>query len=218
MNIAAIYSGSDAEATKALYAELERRGEIGVIALNLLRACKASARAKVYRGGNSHGRFKDQAYKKKEWSLRQLCEALVALDDGKGCSTPGCGFPDGRPCIGCNRVVSHGVVAWGWKEDPAQTFHRWVLYVDLLVGQVSFHAAMPIPIASLNGGFPPYKHEWDGQHQSAERIIRYAECVLNGEPFPIEGAPLTTPADTSDRTDKTNAFDDRAVVQAGLFI
>jgi len=217
MNVAEIYAGSDAEATKALYAELERRGAIGVIALNLLRACKASARAKVYRGGNSHGRYKDQAYQKKEWSLRQLCEVLVALDDGKGCSTPGCGFPDGKPCIGCNRVVSHGVVAWGWKEDPAQTFHRWVLYVHLLVGQVSFHAAMPIPVASLNRGFPTYRGDWDGQHQSAERIIRYAECVLKGEPFPIEAAPPAAAGSSKSQAPNSN-LDDRPVVQSGLFI
>lgn len=214
MNVAAIYSGSDAEATKALYAELERRGAIGVIALNLLRACKASARAKVYRGGNSHGRFKDQAYQKKEWSLRQLCDALVPLiDKSKWCSTPGCGFPDGKPCLGCGLTVSHGVVAWGWKEDPAQTFHRWVLYVDLLVGQVSFHAAMPTPLASLNGGFPTYKGEWDGQRQSAERIIQYAQCVLDGEPWPVKRASTPDRTDTTDRP-----YDDRALVQVGLFI
>ena len=45
------YQGSDGEATRALYAELQQRGPVGVIAVNLFRAQKNSARAKVYRGG-----------------------------------------------------------------------------------------------------------------------------------------------------------------------
>lgn len=73
-DIFAIYQASSGEATKALYATLEHRGPAGTIAVNLLRACKASERAKVYRGR----RFKTSAYDKKEWSLGNLCGALEA--------------------------------------------------------------------------------------------------------------------------------------------
>jgi hypothetical protein len=71
-----IYAGSDGEATKRLYAELEALGLVGVIAMNLFRACKASARAKVYRGGGYRG----MAYDKKQWSIGQLVEALIRAE------------------------------------------------------------------------------------------------------------------------------------------
>lgn len=72
-----IYLGSDADATRALYAELEALGPIGVIAMNLLRAQKASERAKQYRR-----RFKGDAYAKKQWSMDNACKAL--LEHGAG--------------------------------------------------------------------------------------------------------------------------------------
>ena len=166
-----IFHGSDGEATKLLYAELEKRGPIGTIALNLFRAQKASSRAKVYRR-----RFKGVAYDKKNWSLQNLCDALTKhADFQRNCSTPGCGYPDGKPCIGCGFVVSHRIMSWGWKEDPAAEYHRWVLYVDLPTGQVSFHSATRLTLRS-------YHNEWDGQHVSAERIIRYVDHVLTGNP------------------------------------
>ena len=43
-----IFQGSDAEVTKAYYAQLATRGAAGELAVNLLRAQKASSRAKVY--------------------------------------------------------------------------------------------------------------------------------------------------------------------------
>jgi hypothetical protein len=103
-----IYTGSDAEATKRLYAELEALGPIGHIAMNLFRAQKASERAKVYRGGG----FRGKAYDKKEWSIGNVCAALLE----HGASMP-----------------------WGWGIDEKQPVHRHVLYVDLPTGQVSFH-------------------------------------------------------------------------------
>lgn len=66
------YQGSDADRTRALYAELEGLGPSGVIAMNLLRAQKASERAKAYRRG-----FKGQAYDKKQWSMDNACKALL---------------------------------------------------------------------------------------------------------------------------------------------
>jgi hypothetical protein len=181
MNVAAVYAGSDAEATKALYARLEERGPLGLIAVNLLRAHKASTRAKVYRGGvRGRGSFKSLAYKKKEWSLRQLCEVLCE-----------------------SAIVS------GWKEDPAQEFHRWVLYVDLPTGQVSFHSAAPIKLPALDGGYRMYSGEWDGQHLSGERIIRFAQTLLDG----------CTPSVVIPATQIDHGFrDDRTLVQAGLFL
>jgi hypothetical protein len=66
------YLGSDADRTTALYAELQALGPIGVIAMNLLRAQKASERAKEYRP-----RFRRQAYDKKQWSIDNACTALL---------------------------------------------------------------------------------------------------------------------------------------------
>jgi hypothetical protein len=103
------YRGSDAERTRALYAELEALGPVGVIATNLFRAQKASARAKAYKGSG----YKGEAYRKKQWSMNNLCDTLNAHDVG---------------------------LRWGWGLDPLQVVHRNVLYVDLPSGQVSFHS------------------------------------------------------------------------------
>src|SRR4051812_42613342 len=106
------YAGSDGKATRELYARLAAMGPAGVIAMNLFRACKCSERAKVYRGGC----YRREAYGRKEWSLKNLCNALVNAGDALG-------------------------IMWGWKLDPEQEFHKWVLYVEIPTGQVSFHAA-----------------------------------------------------------------------------
>lgn len=114
--VVAVYEGSDADATRALYARLFAVGVAGAVAVNLLRASKASARAKLYRGGNSRGRYRDQAYEKKAWALDQLAMMLT-------------------------RHAAELSIAWGWGVDPAQEYHVAVLYVELPNGQVSFHAA-----------------------------------------------------------------------------
>jgi len=106
-----VYQGSDGEATKALYADLEKCGPIGVVALNLFRAQKCSARAKMYRGH----RFKDAAYERKNWSMGLLCDALMAH-------------------------AAELRIRWGWEIDRSETFAPYVLYVELPQGQVSFHA------------------------------------------------------------------------------
>lgn len=83
--------------------------------------------------------FKGKAYEKKEWAMNNLAAALAA----------------------------HGEMRWGWKEDPAQEFHKWVLYVDLPNGQVSFHAA-------ASGEGPIYPGDWDGiRNMSPTRICRF---------------------------------------------
>lgn len=142
-----VYAGSDGAATKALYARLEPLGPAGAVAINLFRAHKASARAKLYRGGGHRGR----AYDKKEWSLGNVAEILAAHAD-----------------------ALH--IRWGWKLDPTQAFHRWVIYVDLPAGQVSFHAA-------ARGEGTDYPGDWDGsREQGPTRICRYVQQVLAGIP------------------------------------
>ncbi len=107
--VTGVYAGTDGDATKALFAKLERLGPIGVIAVNLFRAQKNSERAKVYRG-----RFRGSAYDRKQWAMNNLASILAEHADAYG-------------------------LRWGWGTDPAQSRHRVVLYVDLPTGQASFH-------------------------------------------------------------------------------
>lgn len=140
-----IYAGSNGAETKQLYADLERlASKRGTIAMNLFRAQKASERAKKYRGGiPGKGSYRDMAYERKNWSLKELCKALTGSE-----------------------------FRWGWKKDPKQAFHSWVLYVDLPTGQVSFHSA-----DRYDG--PAYPAEWDGiPKMSPMRIIAFCELVL----------------------------------------
>lgn len=114
MTVLEIYEGSNGDATKGLFNELQLLGPAGELAINLFRAQKASARAKVYRGGRRG--FKGVAYDKKGWAIGNICDALT----------------------------THGAVLgmrWGWQPDPATEGYPWVIYVDLPTGQVSFHAA-----------------------------------------------------------------------------
>ncbi|MGJ5000550.1 hypothetical protein ACQR10_04450 [Bradyrhizobium sp. HKCCYLRH2060] len=109
-----IYDGSDGDATRMLYRDLERLGPMGVIALNLLRACKCSERAKTYRKGPG---YRTEAYRRKDWSIGNLAAALAG-------------------------DVDHGLV-WGWGVDGELQArldpHHHILYVELPTGQVSFH-------------------------------------------------------------------------------
>lgn len=92
------------------------------------------------------GGWKGLAYDRKNWSLGLLCLALKKCSD----------------------------LVWGWKQDEAQAFHKWVLYVELPQGQVSFHAQRPLSTERYAG-------EWDGCRVSAERIIHFVDDVLKGE-------------------------------------
>lgn len=110
-----IYETSDGAETKKFYALLEARGLAGALAVNLFRAQKSSARAKVYRGGvRGHGSYRGMAYDRKDWALRNLCHVLSTQTDG---------------------------VKWGWRRDPNTPGFEWVLYLELPQGQVSFHSA-----------------------------------------------------------------------------
>lgn len=117
MDVKEIFHGSDGEATRALFDELEKHGAIGLVAINLFRAQKSSTRAKVYRGGiRGQGSYRSMAYSKKQWSMDKLCDILS------------------------DKAATLGI-RWGWKKDPKAEFHDWVLYVDLPTGQLSFHTA-----------------------------------------------------------------------------
>lgn len=105
-----VYEGSDGDKTKALYVDLEKVGPIGCIAMNLFRAQKNSARAKVYRGR----RFKNAAYESKQWAMGNLCAILERHADAAG-------------------------IRWGWGRDEDQPVYKDVLFIDLPTGQVSFH-------------------------------------------------------------------------------
>jgi hypothetical protein len=146
-----VFTGSDGDATMALYARLAKLGGAGVIAMNLLRAQKNSDRAKVYRGGNRAGSYRKQAYSRKNWAMAQLCVELLA------------------------HGADAGVSSWGWKLDPqAAGPHCWVLYVDLPGrGQVSFHT-------DVRGQGPDYPGNWDGAvGSSGNRILYFAADVLD---------------------------------------
>lgn len=140
-----IFEGSNGDDTKELYAVLEKLGPVGFIAMNLFRACKCSGRAKVYKGRGS-AQWKGNAYDRKNWSLANLCFILAAHAEPLG-------------------------IRWGWKEDAEQEFHRWVLYVEIPTGQVSFHSEKAMCDVRFAG-------DWDGKHQSAPRIVAWVTQVL----------------------------------------
>lgn len=114
--VLAAYEGSDGDVTKRLYEMLRDRGPIGIVAINVFRACKSSSRAKVYRGGvRGKGSYRDMAYERKAWSINNLASELTANPLG---------------------------FRWGWGRDPASVGFEHVLYVDLpRAGQISLHGA-----------------------------------------------------------------------------
>lgn len=150
MDAMTIYTGSNGDATKSLYAALADLGPQGLIAMNLFRAHKTSARAKVYRGGNGRGSYRAQSYETKAWSLNNLATVL----DQHG--------------------MDLGIV-WGWAEDPDSPIHKWVLYVEIPTGQVSFHTGE-------RGKGPGYNRPWDGvRRQGSNRICSWIGRLFNAQ-------------------------------------
>lgn len=94
-------------------------------------------------------RFRRAAYDVKSWSMDQIGKILES------------------------HALALGVT-WGWKEDPLIRFGdrpSHVLYVDLPeFGQVSFHSP-------YRGKGPEYQGNWDGQHRSQERIMRFCDSI-----------------------------------------
>jgi hypothetical protein len=168
VNARIIFDGDDAAKTRAYYAALERRGAIGEFAANLMRAQKASTRAKRYRGGISGvGSFSDLAYERKAECLIRLCDSLLKGDGQLLYDHRGPRWFQGN----CETL------RWGWKIDPRPRDPRakWVLYIDLPHGQVSFHSTERF-------GGPDYPAEFDGAHASAERIISFCDFVFMNPP------------------------------------
>lgn len=155
-----ILDGSDADATRALYARLLDHPPRGIVAVNLMRAVKASERAKKYRGRSGGGKgksYRSLAYDKKDWALGELCRALVEADDV--------------------------VPSWGWGTDPKAIGFENVLYVDVPgCGQVSFHT-------SYRKDGPDYPGAWDGVNGAAgRRVCPWAAMILAGIEVSNEGA------------------------------
>ena len=137
-----VFKQNDGDVTKAYYAALDAKGPAGQIATALFRAQKRSTAAKKYRGR----RFRSAAYDVKSWSMGELCRLLAV--HGEALS-----------------------IRWGWKQDDAEAYASWVLYVDLPFGQCSFHCPQ-----RLTG--PDYAGEWDHQHESQARIIAFCDAVF----------------------------------------
>lgn len=170
-----VYRSSDGAMTKQLYALLAKRGAAGEVAVELFRAQKCSERAKKYRGGICGvGSFKAMAYERKGWALQNLCTALLTGTTGSR----------------IERAIELSI-SFGWKEDSREPFARWVLYVELPNGQVSFHSP-------VRHDGPDFKGDWDGQHLSCERVLAYCDAVLRGtianNIFPCRAEALTPPS------------------------
>lgn len=150
MTVREIYDGSDGAATQALYAQLVAFGPVGEIAMNLFRAQKASARAKVYRGGiRGVGSYRRMAYDKKNWSLQNLTRALAQHAPGLN-------------------------IQWGWQQDRSTPGYMWVLYIDIPTGQVSFHA----PSRGAGPDYPARWDGLRGA--SHHRVIEWCEQLVVG--------------------------------------
>ena len=156
------YYGSSGPMTTMLYQHLEAIGPVGFLAVNLLRACKTSERAKKYRGGDGRGSYRSQSYSTKEWAIGNICSVLKS-----------------------NKI--EGIERWGWGidgklqalEDP----HHHVLYVDLPTGQVSFHTG------TRKLDCPDYPGEWDGVvGKGADRILRYVGRLLGDTSAEVDAA------------------------------
>lgn len=167
--VMSIYLGSDAERTRMLYRTLEVHPPRGIVAVNLLRTCKASERAKKYRGRSGRGQptYRAQAYDKKDWSIGELCGAM--------------------------RDTPDVIQSWGWGLDPKAIGFEHVLYIDLpFVGQVSFHA-------EHRRDGPTYDGAWDGvRHQAPIRICRWTEAVLAGTEATSKGDDYGSRQDRSE--------------------
>lgn len=108
-----VYTQMDGSVTTRYYKQIETRGPAGVLAMNLFRAQKCSARAKVYK----QKKYTQAAYERKQWSVGELCGVLRRHGDALG-------------------------IRYGWKEDPKTLLWgeiSWVIYVELPTGQISFH-------------------------------------------------------------------------------
>ncbi len=149
MNLTArsVYDGSNGGATRSFCSRLEKKGIAGEIAAGLFRVQKASSRAKQYRGGID---TKGGKLRYRDLAYRRKGTCMAKL---------------------CELLETgeHGM-EWGWKKDRSQVHADQVLYVVTPHGQVSFHS--PERYAG-----PGYRRDWDGSHQSEERIIQFCQHI-----------------------------------------
>lgn len=85
-----VFKQSDGEVTKAYYAEMNKRGLPGQLAVALFRAQKRSTAAKKYR----KRAWTRDAYDVKNWSLSEVCRILNVMQ------------------------AFESAPRWGWKRDP----------------------------------------------------------------------------------------------------
>lgn len=149
-----VYDGSNGAETRRLYDRLCACGAMGALASALFKAQKASRRAKRY------GPFAGRAGRSfRDMSYDRKGDALREV---------------------CRLLLADGArlgIRFGWKEDPHAGENKFVLYVETPFGQVSFHAPE-------RGDGPDYPGEWDGARASEERIIRFAQSVLDAARAP----------------------------------
>jgi hypothetical protein len=48
---------------------------------------------------------------------------MTTSNKNEGCSKPGCGFPDGRACIGCGKIVEPEIFYFGRLNHCGHTLH-----------------------------------------------------------------------------------------------
>jgi hypothetical protein len=108
-----IFNQQNGDVTKGYYAEMNKKGLPGQLAVALFRSQKRSTAAKKY----GRSRFRRDAYDVKNWSISEVCRILGTMQ------------------------AFESAPQWGWKRDPNTPGYEWVLYVDLPTGQCSFHTA-----------------------------------------------------------------------------
>lgn len=176
------YRGSDADRTRALYQRLIEHGQIGDVAINLLRACKASERAKEYRG-----RYVRAAYDKKDWSLDQLCGALDVHAADLG-------------------------IRWGWGRDEKAVNFENVLYCDLPDnhGQVNFHCARRMVGPDYSGDWDGVKGEGANRIIAFATAVLAGEALEEeqhaAQPDRTEASTATPSTGTTDSEGEQKAF------------
>jgi hypothetical protein len=157
-----IYTGSDADATRLLYARLEAVGPAGIVAQNLFRAVKCSGRAKAYR----RRCWTREAYGRKQWSLQNVCEALQEHADALG-------------------------IVWGWGEDAATLGYPWVLYVEIPTGQVSFHSPIRGDGPDYPGQWDGQRGALDDRSVRWTQAVMDAHPQVEAVNGPDRSAPVT---------------------------
>lgn len=144
-----VLASSCAADTRDFKKRLTQCGPEGILASLLFSAYKTSSRAKQYRGGIrcSSGRisFRDLSYDRKAEHLNKLAEFLSQHESL--------------------------VKGWGWGTDPDNVDARYVLYIDLPGGQVSFHSCKKYTRQVYPG-------QWDGQNASEQRILAFCDQLL----------------------------------------